>query len=147
VRPRGADLIAAVAIETAEGKRILDNGPPEKHDKHEKRERTGPKPKRTPMQVESTVRRALHGPKGELRGALLTDGTIVRFAPHQGQHLAHLLSPGRSIAIRGEGLTSELGTAIEARQAGPSANDLRPLKPKQPKHEKPSHHRPDPPPL
>jgi hypothetical protein len=144
VRPRGADMVAAVAIETADGKRIVDNGPPKKHDKHEKPERTTPKPKRTPMQVESTVRRALHGPKGELRGALLEDGTIVRFAPHEGQRLAQLLSPGRSIAIRGEGLTSELGTVIEAQQAGLSANGLQPLKPKQPKHEKPSDRRPDP---
>lgn len=32
--------------------------------------------------IESRVRRPLHGPKGEVRGALLEDRTIVRFAPH-----------------------------------------------------------------
>jgi hypothetical protein len=36
VRPRVGDLIAAVAIETADGKRIVDDGPPKGRDDEDK---------------------------------------------------------------------------------------------------------------
>jgi hypothetical protein len=135
VRPRGGDLIAAVAIETTDGKRIVDNGPPKGHDE-EKPHKHAAKPKREPMDAEGTVRRALHGPKGEARGALLEDGRIIRVPAHEAERIAHLLSPGQTLAIRGEGLALALGTVIEAREIGPSMDDLHPLKPKKPKHEK-----------
>jgi hypothetical protein len=141
VRLRAGDLIAAVAIETMDGKRIVDHGPPKKHDDKERADVA--KPKRMPMQAEGVVRRALHGPKGELRGALLDDGTIIRLPPHEAGQLFHLIAPGRNLAVRGEGLTSELGTVIEVRQAGPSASELHPLNSKNPKHEKPKHAKPN----
>jgi hypothetical protein len=70
VRPRGGDLIAAVAIETLDGRRIVDNGPPNRHDGEEKLHNHATKPKHEQMDAEGIVRRVLHGPKGEARGAL-----------------------------------------------------------------------------
>ncbi len=135
VWPRGGDLIAAVAIETADGKRIVDNGPPKGHDEEKPHEHAA-KPKREPMDAEGVVRRLLHGPKGEARGALLEDGRIIRVPAHEVERIAHLLSPGQTLAVRGEGLGLALGTVIEAREIGPSMDDLHPFKPKKPKHEK-----------
>ena len=137
VRPRNSALIAAIAIETMDGKRIVDNGPPKKHAEKEKPDKDGPTPKHEEMQAEGRIRHVLHGPKGEARGALLEDGTIIRIPAHEVERIAHLLSPGRRLAVRGEGLTSEFGTVIEAREAGPSTHNLQPLKPKKPKHEEP----------
>lgn len=57
VRPRGADLIATVAIETMDGKRIVDNGPPKKHDDKETPDEHTRKPKREPMGADGTIRR------------------------------------------------------------------------------------------
>lgn len=138
VRPRGSALIAAVAIETMDGKRFVDNGPPKKHDGEDKSGKHGPKPKREPMQAEGSIRCVLHGPKGEARGALLEDNTIIRIPAHEAEGIAHLLVPCRRFSVRGEGLTSELGTVIEAREVGAAANALQPLKPKKPKHKEPS---------
>jgi hypothetical protein len=141
VRPRGGDLIAAVAIETADGKRIVDTGPPKRHNDEEKPHKHATKPKREPMDAEGIVRRLLHGPKGEARGALLEDGRIIRVPAREAEKIAHLLSPGQTLAVRGDGLSSGLGTVIEARGIGASTDDLRPFKPKKPKHEK--HRDPD----
>ncbi|MBI1777858.1 MAG: hypothetical protein HYR63_21160 [Proteobacteria bacterium] len=132
VRPRVGDLIAAVAIATADGRRIFDNGPPKGHDE-EKAHKHQAKPKREPMDVDGIVRRILHGPKGEARGALLEDGRIVRFAAKDAEAVASLLAPGRPLAVRGEGLTSALGTVIEAHEMGSSLDGLRPLKARKPK--------------
>jgi hypothetical protein len=136
VRPRGGDSIAAVAIETADGKRIVDDGPPKGHDDEEKQHKHATKPEHKPMDAEGIVRCVLHGPKGEARGALLEDGRIIRVPAREAEHIAHLLSPGQTLAVRGEGLAVALGTVIEAREIGVSTDDLHRFKPEKPKHEK-----------
>jgi hypothetical protein len=136
VRPRGGDMIAAVAIETMDGRRIVDGGPPKGQDEDGNPDARATKPKHEPMHAEGIVRRVLHGPKGEARGGLLENGTIIRLPPKEAKHIAHLLVPGKQLAARGPGLTSELGTVIDAREVGQSAGDLHPLKPKEPKLKK-----------
>jgi hypothetical protein len=135
VRPRDGDLIAAVAIETMDGKRIVDNGPSKEHH-DEQPDGRATRLKHEPMHAEGIVRRVLHGPKGEARGGLLEDGTIIRVPAKEAKHITHLLSPGRRLAARGQGLKTDLGTVIDAREVGQSADDLHPLKPKEPKLKK-----------
>jgi hypothetical protein len=138
VRPRSADMIAAVAIDTADGKRILDNGPPKDHEKGKKRLRdAAPEARHRKMEAAGSVLRALHGPKGEIRGCLLDTGTIVRFPAHAADSIVELLSPGAPLAVRGEGLVTELGTVIEAKEIGASKDATRSIKPKKPKHDTP----------
>jgi len=136
VRPRSAAMISAVAIETENGERILDTGP----GKPEERKQKGPpSPRHHAMEAEGVVRRALHGPKGEVRGVLLDDGAIVRIDPNEVDAIAEWLTEGRRLAVSGEGLVTDLGTVIEARSVGLSKDSLRPLKPKKPKKDKPHH--------
>jgi hypothetical protein len=135
VRPHGIDMIAAVAIEMADGNRVVDHGPPTKHRDEEKVGKHGSKRKREPMKAEGVIQRLLHGPKGEVRGALFESGDIVRLPPHEAERISQLLGPRQRLAVRGEGVASELGTVIEAKEAGPSAAELQPLKPKKPKHD------------
>jgi len=141
VRPRLADMIAAVAIGTADGKRIVDNGPRKdrkKGKRHVRDEATKARHRR--IEAAGSVLRALHGPKGEIRGCLLDTGTIVRFPAHEAGSIAELLSPGAPLAVRGEGLMTELGTVIEAKEIGASEDATRSIKPKKPKHDKPPQH-------
>ena len=140
VRPRSADMISAVAIDKAPDTRILDNGPEHGRDGKSAGKHARP-PKHSPMQAQGTVRRILHGPKGEVRGVLLEDGVSVRFPPHEAQRFAPLLSVGKKLAASGKGLESPLGCVIEAHDIGASDNDLQPIKPKKPKHDK--HHKHD----
>src|SRR5262249_38276037 len=79
VRPRQADIVAAVALTTENGVVIVDDGPANE-DEHEPPHRDG-KPQRT--EAEGVVRLSLHGPKGELRGALLEDGIVIRIGPKE----------------------------------------------------------------
>lgn len=127
VRPRGADLLAAVAVITAGGREIVDEGPD--HD------RKHPKVKHEPMSVQDSVELSLFGPKGELRGALLSDGTVLRVGPKEAEHFAALLAPGARLAARGDGLQTRHGRVIHAQAIGPDSQRLKPVKkPKKPKH-------------
>ena len=122
VRPRHAEMVAAVAVEAGSGQRIVDNGPPS--ERHGKKEHDRPKhdarAPHAPMEAEGTVRRSLHGPKGETRGALLEDGRIIRIPPHEAKECGPLLQPGARLAARGPGLTTDGATVIDAKELGAS---------------------------
>jgi hypothetical protein len=123
--PMAEPLIVAAVIETEDGARIEDA----RHihgarvpgvGLHRSRERSR-------LQVEALVRRALHGPSGELRGVLLDDGTTVSFSVRDGEELEELLSPASWVTVRGAGLVTEMGMAIEADEIGQSAGAMRVL--------------------
>lgn len=134
VRPRGAALLAAVAVITAGGREIVDNGPD--HD------REHPKVKHAPMAAEGTVELSLFGPKGELRGALLSDGTVLRIGPKEAGHFAALLAPGVVVAARGDGVQTKHGRVIHVDEIGPDEDQLKRIKKPKPKDKKPRHGHP-----
>jgi hypothetical protein len=108
VKPRAADIVAAVQLTSATGVVILDDGPHHDGEKHEK-----PHVDRYPMDVTGEVRLSLYGPKGELRGALLTDGTSIRMPPHAAEELSSYLEPGAHIQVWGHGVKNRYGRTIE----------------------------------
>jgi hypothetical protein len=131
VRPRGAELLAAVAVITATGRQIIDEGP--NHD------RKHPKVKHEPMTADGTVQMSLFGPKGELRGALLSDGTVLRVGPKEAEQVATLLAPGAKLAARGDGLQTRHGRVIHAFELGPDSARLKAVRKPKPKDGKPKH--------
>jgi hypothetical protein len=108
VKPRAADMVAAVQLTSENGTKILDEGPHHGGEKHEK-----PHVAQHPMEVTGEVELSLFGPKGELRGALLSDGTSVRMPAHAAQELASYLAPGTHIQVWGHGVKNRFGKTIE----------------------------------
>ncbi|MBC8635561.1 hypothetical protein IAG25_01950 [Caballeronia sp. EK] len=108
VKPRGADMIAAVSLTPKNGKVILDEGPHHDGEKHQK-----PHVERKPMEASGEVVLSLFGPKGELRGALLDDGTSLRMPPHAAAELTAYLAPGAHVQAWGHGIRNRHGRTIE----------------------------------
>jgi hypothetical protein len=121
VHPRGVQMVAAVAIDTPRG-RILDAGPDARDDKD-----AFETAKHCPMSVQGVVKQAIHGPKGETRGAVLEDGRIIRLPPHEVERFADLLRKGARISANGEGATTSFGTVVEAREIGASTDAMKPV--------------------
>jgi hypothetical protein len=137
LRPRRAPVVAAVALD-ASGHTIVDEGPNDDDRK---------KLPRTQLEASGKVVRTLHGPKGETRGALLDDGTIVRIGKHGGPDTTRLLTAGEPLAARGEGVATPNGRCVEAHFIGPSTDSLkrtggRPHKEPKPKDKRPKHREP-----
>jgi len=124
-------MVAAVSLEAADGTQIVDPGPPKEDHDHKPGKKHAAEAHK-PMDVEGVVKRVLHGPRGEKRGALLEDGRIVRIPPHAADLLDELLAPGKKLAARGEGLTNVLGTVVDAHEIGATLAHLRPVGPKKP---------------
>jgi hypothetical protein len=128
VKPRAADMIACVAIDTAEGDRIDDTGLPAKAKK--KQGRKGPSAEDgglTRVELDDTIKRLLHGPRGEVRGVLLSGGQIVRFPPHAAADTGNLLSPGAFLAVRGDARSVADTIVVEARAWGRARTRMKSL--------------------
>lgn len=130
VKPRGAEVVVAVAIDPENHARILDEGP----------ERAGGpavvvQTRDEAVTRQGDIRRLLHGPEGNVHGALLEDGTIVRWPPHAARAFADRLSVGARLVARGSLLVTSIGTVMEAEAMGAHQDALKPL-PKPP-HKKP----------
>jgi hypothetical protein len=67
---------------------------------------------------EGRVQAVLHGKRGEVNGAILEDGTILRLPPPEAQRFATLLTPGQSINAQGNGLVTPLGRVIDVQTIG-----------------------------
>jgi hypothetical protein len=128
VRPRGVQMVAAVSIETANG-RILDEGPDVRED-----DDAFEGARHGPMSAQGVVKQVIHGPKGEARGAVLEDGRTIRLPPHEAKRFSELLRKGVMISVRGDGATTSFGTVVEAREIGSSAETLMPIEAKKPEH-------------
>jgi hypothetical protein len=92
VKPRAADVVAAVQVTSGTGAVILDEGPHQHGEKHEK-----PYVDKRPMEMTGEVRLSLYGPKGELRGAVLFS----------------YLEPGAHVQVWGHGVKNKYGRTIE----------------------------------
>jgi hypothetical protein len=136
VRPRGVELIAAVAISNPNGRKIVDRGP---HDHDEESAHHRKKPDHKKSAVHGKVRLSLFGPIGELRGALLTDGTVIHVGPKEADKVTNLLAPGADLAVAGDALETEHGRVVHAREIGSRPGDLRPVKPEKLKDKKDKH--------
>ena len=77
-----------------------------------------------PLTAQGKVKMQLHGPRGELNGVLLTDGTIIHLPPPEARRLAATLGPDASLYVSGMGYAGPLGRVIEAREIGPNAKQL-----------------------
>jgi hypothetical protein len=130
IRPRGAAVIAAVSLTTADAQTIVDHGP-KANSGHQKSPPSVEEPslKRQPgMEAVGTVRLSLYAPKGELRGALLADGTVLRLGPKEAERWVELLRPGATLAATGEGLCAEYGIVIDVQKIGARLDTVRPVK-------------------
>jgi len=67
---------------------------------------------------------SLHSPQGEVNGALLEDGTVLRLPPPAAATFTALLQPGQSVVAEGVGLSNALGKVLEVRQIGTSREQL-----------------------
>ncbi len=125
LKARAISMVDAMSVTNdATGKTldVVGHGP--------KRGPHGPGPRRPEgqamqqMQDQGQVQMALHGPRGEVNGALLADGTIVRLPPPEAAKLASMLAAGQSLVVQGRGMSNDYGKVIAAREIGPSATQL-----------------------
>jgi hypothetical protein len=108
-RHKGGPVLEANEIRNqASGVAVANSGP--KHARDEAK----------PGQVTGKVQYTLHGPKGEVNGAILQDGTVLRLPPPEAARLAS----GQAVTAEGLVLETPMGKVVEVRKldSGPGAS-------------------------
>jgi hypothetical protein len=117
LKAQSLPLVQALSITAPSGQAVVDTGPPA----------LPPAPLATAYQwldVQGRVREPLYGPRGDMNGALLDDGTQVHLPPEQAASLASDLQAGASLVAQGYGVAGAYGRALDARQIGESPTRL-----------------------
>ena len=126
LRARVLPLVQAMSVTNDKtGGSIADTsltGGPPRHPPHPPAPPSGQS-----VQIHDTVKMQLHGPRGELNGVLLADGTIVHMPPPAAERFATLLVPGQAIAVAGDEVSSDHGHVIAANAIGASKGTLEPI--------------------
>ncbi len=90
-------------------------------------------------EITGQVKTPLYGPRGEINGVLLADGTEVRLPPPDATRLGDALAAGKTVVVRGQAIDGPLGKLMLARAIGPDANTLTPIKAPRPGEHGPGH--------
>jgi hypothetical protein len=134
LRAAALPLVQAVSVTDEQtGRTVVDNGPPSPG-------RPGAPPPPAPWpgapaagpgapipgltEVQGRVRMSLHGPQGDVNGALLDDGTVLRLPPPEAYRFATLLQPGQVLVAEGTGIATAIGKVFEVQQIGASREQL-----------------------
>jgi hypothetical protein len=128
----GALFIAASVTDAASNQTVIDRGPPAPGLTAPPPPPGVPVPGAQNTMVQGRVQRLLRGPAGEVNGALLDDGTVLRMPPHVAYQFATLLAPGQIVAAQGWGLNTAYGRVIDVQSVGRSLGQLREPFPPQP---------------
>ena len=92
--------------------------------------RGGPGREGPVIKAQGVIKAQLHGPRGDLNGVLLQDGTIVRLPPPEAQSREAALAVGKTIFVSGGGSESDLGKVVAARTIGTSEQDATSMMPR-----------------
>jgi hypothetical protein len=125
LRVRDRELLVAVAVEPSTGKPVIDQGPGEKKGEKKKKDAAPAKVER--WGYSGTVERPIHGPRGDVHGALLDDGVLLRFPPHAAAKHAGLFEKGQTIDVEGGWHKNAHGVVIAVDHAAPAGKALRPI--------------------
>jgi hypothetical protein len=94
LKPRRADVLVALSLTTNGGHTLEDLG------------LTAPgqstPPKHKTVQLDGVVTRCLYSPRGEVCGALLENGSILRMHPKNNEKLLQFLKPGTEVTVWGD---------------------------------------------
>ena len=116
LKARAIPMVQAMSIKNdATGTTVTDTGAGSP---------SGPRGAQQPLTDTGRIKAQLHGPRGDLNGALLEDGTIIRLPPPEATRLAAVLATGTNVTVQGQGIEGPLGRVIEARSVGPDAGHL-----------------------
>lgn len=117
LRARALPLVDAASItNVATGKRVVDNGPPDRPDVNGE------------QVISGRIAVQLHGKRGEVNGALLDDGTTLRLPPREAERMQDWLRQGQTVSARGDVLDTALGKVVDVRAIGASPEQMTELR-------------------
>jgi hypothetical protein len=122
--PAGPLIVAMTVTDTSTNQTVVDQGPPPPGARPRPLPPGVPSPGAQQTSINGRVQTSLYGPAGDLNGAVLYDGTIVRMPPREAYQFASLLAPGQMITVQGWALNTSYGRVVDAWSVGPASAQM-----------------------
>jgi len=106
------NFIVAAALTGQSGRSVVDQGPPPPGTMPPPPPPGLPAPGAQQTTVQGRIQQVLHGPAGDVNGALLDDGTTLKFPPAAALQLSSL-QPGQAVTAQGSSLSNEYGRVLQ----------------------------------
>jgi hypothetical protein len=117
-------VVGTSVTDTRSGETVVDQGPPPPGTMPPPPPPGHPAPGAQWSSVQGRVRQDLHGPAGDINGAVLADGTALKLPPPAAYQVSGWLQPGETIAARGYLLANGFGRVMDVQAIGPSPDRL-----------------------
>jgi hypothetical protein len=120
------NFVVATGLTGQRGQSVVDQGPPPPG------MRPPPPPPGLQAQgaqqstIRGTIQQALHGPAGDVNGALLEDGTVLKLGPPVAWQASTTLQPGQPVTAQGWIISNGYGRAMEVQSVGSDASQAAP---------------------
>jgi hypothetical protein len=113
-------VVANAVTDSSTNRAVVDQGPPPPGVVPPPPPPGVPAPGAQQASLTGRVQTSLYGPAGDLNGAVLSDGTIIRMGPVEASQVSNLLTPGQMITAQGWGLNTAYGQVVDAQTVSPS---------------------------
>lgn len=124
-----SNFVVATSLTGQRGQSVVDQGPPPPGMMPPPPPPGQPAPGAQQATVQGRVQQVLHGPAGDVNGALLDDGTILKFPPPLTWQASSTLQPGQVVTVQGWALSNTYGRVVDAQTIGAGSTQAPPALP------------------
>lgn len=123
------NFVIAAALTSQRGQSVVDQGPPPPGTRPPPPPPGQPAPGAQMATVQGRILQVLHGPRGDMNGAILDDGTTLKLPPPSAQQFVSLLQPGQSVVAQGWSLSNSYGRVVDVQSITSAQQAAVPLAP------------------
>jgi len=123
------NFVVATSLTGQRGQSVVDEGPPPPGTRPPPPPPGQPAPGAQQATVQGRVQQVLHGPAGDVNGALLDDGTTLKVPPPLAWRASSTLQPGQVVTVQGWALSNTYGRVVDAQTIGAGATQPLPAPP------------------
>ena len=121
------NFIVATALTGQRGQSVVDQGPPPPGLRPPPPPPGQAAPGAQMATVQGRISQILHGPRSDANGALLDDGTTLKFSPPTAWQTASLLQPGQTVVAQGSSLSNSYGRVVDVQSITSAQQAVPPL--------------------
>jgi hypothetical protein len=121
------NFIVATALTGQRGQSVVDQGPPPPGLRPPPPPPGQAAPGAQMATVQGRISQILHGPRSDANGALLDDGTTLKFSPPTAWQTASLLQPGQTVVAQGWSLSNSYGRVVDVQSITSAQQAVPPL--------------------
>lgn len=123
------NFVVATGLTGQRGQSVVDQGPPPRGMRPPPPPPGRPGPGAQQSTIRGRIQQALHGPAGDVNGALLEDGMVLKFGPPVAWQASSAVQPGQLVTAQGWTISNGYGRVMEVQSVASDTTQAAPPPP------------------